>query len=184
MKNTTIASKAVKIDVIVMENLFYSKKTSQVFDLKGSERNRLVNVPQQGLKPELNQSPANQQQEKELVLLDENFLRCKSIIIIFSFFYRMKNLSLTCAFFRDIRQSDLHKNTLEATAHESHLKRLRVLEQQANHGLFVAVRLRRREELHHGGHHRLLARVHLGQTHRNLLEDDWWPRKDAHNSFA
>lgn len=79
MKNTTIASKAVKIDVIVMENLFYSKKTSQVFDLKGSERNRLVNVPQQGLKPELNQ--AFQQHEKELVLLDENFLRCNKYIL-------------------------------------------------------------------------------------------------------
>ena len=42
MKNTTIASKAVKMDVIVLENLFYSKRCSQVFDLKGSERNRLI----------------------------------------------------------------------------------------------------------------------------------------------
>jgi 1-phosphatidylinositol-3-phosphate 5-kinase len=65
MKNTTISSKAVKIDVIVMENLFYSKKNIQVFDLKGSERNRLVNVTPQN----------NKETEKDLVLLDENFLR-------------------------------------------------------------------------------------------------------------
>ena len=63
MKSTTISSKAVKMDVIVLENLFYSKKFSQVFDLKGSERNRMVNVHEK-------------QQEKDLVLLDENFLRC------------------------------------------------------------------------------------------------------------
>jgi 1-phosphatidylinositol-3-phosphate 5-kinase len=66
MKNTTISSKAVKMDVIVMENLFYGKKFSQVFDLKGSERNRMVNVNNQ----------TNKQEEKDLVLLDENFLRC------------------------------------------------------------------------------------------------------------
>lgn len=66
MKNTTISSKAVKMDVIVLENLFYGKKLTQVFDLKGSERNRMVNVNYQ----------SNKQQEKDLVLLDENFLRC------------------------------------------------------------------------------------------------------------
>jgi 1-phosphatidylinositol-3-phosphate 5-kinase len=63
MKNTTIASKAVKMDVIVLENLFYSKKCTQVFDLKGSERNRLVQQ--------------TNKQEKDVVLLDENFLICK-----------------------------------------------------------------------------------------------------------
>lgn len=68
MKSTTIASKAVKIDVIVMENLFYSKKCTQIFDLKGSERNRFITVNQQTVK-----------QEKDLVLLDENFLRCKKL---------------------------------------------------------------------------------------------------------
>jgi 1-phosphatidylinositol-3-phosphate 5-kinase len=61
MKNTAISSKAIKMDVIVLENLFYSKKFSQVFDLKGSERNRMVN---------------EKQLEKDIVLLDENFLRC------------------------------------------------------------------------------------------------------------
>lgn len=66
----TIASKAVKMDVIVLENLFYSKKFTHVFDLKGSERNRLVNVPQVSSK--------QQALDKDLVLLDENFLRCKS----------------------------------------------------------------------------------------------------------
>lgn len=63
LKNSTLTSnRAVKIDVIVLENLFYRKNCTQVFDLKGSERNRLINT--QG-----------KQSEKELVLLDENFLR-------------------------------------------------------------------------------------------------------------
>ena len=64
MKNTTLGTtKAVNIDVLVLENLFYSAKYTQVFDLKGSERNRLINTH-------------GKQEEKELVLLDENFLRC------------------------------------------------------------------------------------------------------------
>ena len=64
MKNTSIASKAVKMDIIVMENLFYTKRCTQVFDLKGSERNRLV------------QHVDNKQDKdmKDMVLLDENFL--------------------------------------------------------------------------------------------------------------
>lgn len=66
MKNTSIASKAVKMDVVVLENLFYDKNLTQVFDLKGSERNRMINVAQQPNKPP----------EKDIVLLDENFLRC------------------------------------------------------------------------------------------------------------
>ena len=65
MKNgTSIASKAVKMDVVVLENLFYDKNLTQVFDLKGSERNRYVD--QQN----------NKLAEKDVVLLDENFLRC------------------------------------------------------------------------------------------------------------
>lgn len=110
MKNTTISSKAVKIDVIVMENLFYTKRCQQVFDLKGSERNRLVNVnaaQSSGGKGGVGGSGGSgsgggggggasisigaasgrggggggssdtRDLEKELVLLDENFLRCK-----------------------------------------------------------------------------------------------------------
>jgi hypothetical protein len=64
------------MDVIVLENLFYSKKISQVFDLKGSERNRLVNVTQQANK-----------QEKDLVLLDENFLICNNHNQLNSWFF-------------------------------------------------------------------------------------------------
>lgn len=90
MKNTTISSKAVKIDVIVMENLFYGKKKSlQVFDLKGSERNRLVNVSQSGggtggggAGPSSASGGSTSYTggketdgNKDLVLLDENFLR-------------------------------------------------------------------------------------------------------------
>jgi 1-phosphatidylinositol-3-phosphate 5-kinase len=66
--NTITGSKANKIDVIVMENLFYSKKNTHVFDLKGSERNRMINV----------NSQTNKEPEKDLVLLDENFLRCNT----------------------------------------------------------------------------------------------------------
>ncbi|CAF0732180.1 unnamed protein product [Brachionus calyciflorus] len=67
MKNSTISSsKAVKIDVVVMENLFVSnKKSIQIFDLKGSERNRLIQTGQ------TDQS----QNHSDNVLLDENFLR-------------------------------------------------------------------------------------------------------------
>lgn len=82
MKNTTISSKAVKIDVIVMENLFYGKRCQQVFDLKGSERNRLVNVQAQSSGGKSGMaSNASREIDKELVLLDENFLRCKKIKI-------------------------------------------------------------------------------------------------------
>lgn len=48
--------------LLVMENLFYNRKVSQKFDLKGSMRNRLV-------------IPDNQ--EGEIVLLDENLLKSK-----------------------------------------------------------------------------------------------------------
>lgn len=70
MRNTTLSStKPVKIDVIVLENLFYDRQCTQVFDLKGSERNRLINT--QG-----------RHQEKEIVLLDENFLRCLLLFFV------------------------------------------------------------------------------------------------------
>uniref|UniRef100_A0A2C9JXG0 PIPK domain-containing protein n=1 Tax=Biomphalaria glabrata TaxID=6526 RepID=A0A2C9JXG0_BIOGL len=53
---------ALRQDVLVMENLFYNRKISQKFDLKGSMRNRLVNT-------------ATKRAEEELVLLDENLLK-------------------------------------------------------------------------------------------------------------
>lgn len=49
-------------NLLVMENLFYNRKVTQKFDLKGSMRNRLV-VPEN--------------QEGEIVLLDENLLKSK-----------------------------------------------------------------------------------------------------------
>ncbi|XP_064646018.1 1-phosphatidylinositol 3-phosphate 5-kinase-like isoform X3 [Lineus longissimus] len=52
---------ASKQDLLVIENLFYGRRISQVFDLKGSVRNRLVNT--QG------------KREEDLVLLDENLLK-------------------------------------------------------------------------------------------------------------
>ncbi|CAG8493964.1 5651_t:CDS:2 [Diversispora eburnea] len=50
--------KNMKIDIIVMENLFYERKVSRIFDLKGSMRNRHV------------QSTGKENE----VLLDENLL--------------------------------------------------------------------------------------------------------------
>lgn len=73
MKNSAISSsKATKIDIIVMENLFVANKFKniQIFDLKGSERNRLINVNQS-----VSQTFTNQSSDKDVVLLDENFLR-------------------------------------------------------------------------------------------------------------
>lgn len=57
----TQTNSAMKQDLLVMENLLYNRKVSQTFDLKGSDRNRLVNT--------------SGKQEEEVVLLDQNFLQ-------------------------------------------------------------------------------------------------------------
>lgn len=57
----TQTNAAMKQDMLVVENLFYSRKISQKFDLKGSMRNRLVK--------------SSGKREEELVLLDENLLK-------------------------------------------------------------------------------------------------------------
>jgi len=54
----------VERSVMVMENLFYGCDIENKFDLKGSERNRLVD-------------PSNQQ--GEIVLLDENLVQSEFI---------------------------------------------------------------------------------------------------------
>ncbi|TRY88213.1 hypothetical protein DNTS_026902 [Danionella cerebrum] len=51
-----------KLDLLVMENLFYGRKMAQVFDLKGSLRNRNVKTDQA-------------KESCEVVLLDENLLK-------------------------------------------------------------------------------------------------------------
>ncbi|KAI8808698.1 hypothetical protein BJ742DRAFT_747937 [Cladochytrium replicatum] len=53
-----ITGKSVKLDLIVMENLFFNRKISRIFDLKGSMRNRHI------------QSTGKQNE----VLLDENLV--------------------------------------------------------------------------------------------------------------
>lgn len=58
VRNSMSGSKSYKMDIIIMENLFYEKKTTRIFDLKGSMRNR--HVEQTGKKNE--------------VLLDENMV--------------------------------------------------------------------------------------------------------------
>lgn len=55
---TNVASKQ---DLLVMENLFYKKNVTRKFDLKGSERNRLVS--------------ASEAEMSDCVLLDENFVQ-------------------------------------------------------------------------------------------------------------
>ncbi|XP_021352266.1 1-phosphatidylinositol 3-phosphate 5-kinase-like isoform X3 [Mizuhopecten yessoensis] len=57
----THTNRALKQDVLIMENLFYNRKISQTFDLKGSNRNRLVNT--------------SGKREEEVVLLDENLMK-------------------------------------------------------------------------------------------------------------
>lgn len=58
VKSSISGSKSYKMDVIIMENLFYERKTTRIFDLKGSMRNR--HVEQTGKENE--------------VLLDENMI--------------------------------------------------------------------------------------------------------------
>lgn len=52
---------AMKQDLLVMENLFYNRNIAQIFDLKGSARNRLVST--------------SGKRVEDLVLLDENLLK-------------------------------------------------------------------------------------------------------------
>jgi len=52
---------AMKQDLLVMENLFYSRNVTQIYDLKGSARNRLVST--------------SGKRVEDLVLLDENLLK-------------------------------------------------------------------------------------------------------------
>lgn len=59
-KNTA-TNAATKMDLLVMENLFYNCCVTKKYDLKGSIRNRLVNT--------------NGVQEEDIVLLDENLLK-------------------------------------------------------------------------------------------------------------
>ncbi|CCD26533.1 1-phosphatidylinositol-3-phosphate 5-kinase NDAI_0H03600 [Naumovozyma dairenensis CBS 421] len=58
VRNPVGGPKSYKMDVIIMENLFYNRKTTRIFDLKGSMRNR--HVEQTGKENE--------------VLLDENMV--------------------------------------------------------------------------------------------------------------
>jgi len=55
-----MTGKTMKMDVLVMENLFYNRQTTRIFDLKGSMRNRHVQST----------GKANE------VLLDENLVEC------------------------------------------------------------------------------------------------------------
>ena len=52
-----------KLNLVIIENLFHGHKIEESFDLKGSMRNRLVDLT------------GSKMEGKELVLMDENFLR-------------------------------------------------------------------------------------------------------------
>ena len=56
-----------KMDILIMENLFYERNISQKFDLKGSIRNRLATV--------------SGKEQEDLVLLDENLVNSKPHLI-------------------------------------------------------------------------------------------------------
>ncbi|KAJ3019368.1 UNVERIFIED_CONTAM: 1-phosphatidylinositol-3-phosphate 5-kinase [Siphonaria sp. JEL0065] len=73
-------NKSLKMDVLVMENLFFERHVSRIFDLKGSMRNRHV------------QSTGKQNQ----VLLDENLLEylCESPIFIREYSKRILRASV------------------------------------------------------------------------------------------
>lgn len=55
-----VTGKSIRLDVLIMENLFYNRKFTKIFDLKGSMRNRHVST-----------------EEKHAVLLDENLVECE-----------------------------------------------------------------------------------------------------------
>ncbi|KAJ3072744.1 1-phosphatidylinositol-3-phosphate 5-kinase [Podochytrium sp. JEL0797] len=78
-KNPT-TNKSLKMDVLVMENLFWERNISRIFDLKGSIRNRHV------------QSTGKQNQ----VLLDENLLEylCESPLFIREYSKRILRASV------------------------------------------------------------------------------------------
>jgi hypothetical protein len=87
-----MTGKSVKLDILVMENLFYETSVKNVFDLKGSMRNRWAD-----------------KSGKEIeVLLDENLVECK-----------LQNIACLDAFF-DIYAtfSDQQKSTSHARRHK------------------------------------------------------------------
>lgn len=59
----SVSNQTFQSNLLVMENLFYTKDIIRKFDLKGSVRNRLVNT--------------KSNHEGELVLLDENLINSK-----------------------------------------------------------------------------------------------------------
>jgi len=71
--HTTSAS---KMDILIMENLFYGRNISQKFDLKGSIRNRLAT--------------ATGKEHEDLVLLDENLLN-STIFYLYYFFKQSRS---------------------------------------------------------------------------------------------
>ncbi|KAI9203934.1 uncharacterized protein BJ171DRAFT_582312 [Polychytrium aggregatum] len=59
----SLGGKSLKMDLLVMENLWYGRNISRIFDLKGSMRNRHVHVD------------AQSSDHKNVVLLDENLVQ-------------------------------------------------------------------------------------------------------------
>lgn len=76
--NSSVVEKAL----LVMENLFYECDIKNKFDLKGSERNRLVDP--------------NNQQQGDTVLLDENFVQSMNLKTYLQQLFKTMFLQLQC----------------------------------------------------------------------------------------
>ena len=88
---------ASKQDLLVMENLFYKRNVTKKFDLKGSERNRLVSAAE----AEMN----------DCVLLDENFVQ--SLFVFVSFYFCLCSLFTLCLLLcSDLGQPSLRSGLL------------------------------------------------------------------------
>jgi len=81
-----VTGKTMKMDVLVMENLFYNRKTTRIFDLKGSMRNRHVQST----------GKANE------VLLDENLVECISPHVMSDYSYIWVAFVRGSAFQKDV----------------------------------------------------------------------------------
>ena len=63
--------------MLVMPNLFYDREVSQVFDLKGSARNRYIKLQVTEKNEHRKAEDLSSLHEKRRVLLDQNFMECR-----------------------------------------------------------------------------------------------------------
>lgn len=102
-----------------MENLFCDRDISNKFDLKGSERNRMVD-------------PSNQNnQNGEIVLLDENLIQSKYIFELnLQFIINLYYSSV-------LVKAAVHSNTQPNNFTRSNKSRCIIFRKKLCHGLFI-----------------------------------------------